>query len=248
MIIKVSNSVKNIAVKYTILSVFFVFLLSFSAYAAPKTANNYIYLQVNQVQHVGTMVDQTAWVPDLQTNGVNQTNSSITFRLFEPNFMSNFLVGYMIAGKYGVEMEYASYDLFAYKVNGELASNANIVNSNVRLEYVFFNFRQDFYEYKDINVFYKIGFGFVQPNFANQMVDGGANLDYGIAGSIGGYYALTDHIDLEVSYKLLGNYARRQELYSLGYEAKHKAIESSINWGIRFKLHSLTRSSDIATY
>jgi hypothetical protein len=238
---KVSFNTKYISVKYLILSVFFVFILSLNVYAAPRTSTNYIYLQVNQAHHIGTRVDQTTWLPDLDTGGLNQSRYNITFNLFEPNFMSNFIVGYMIAGKYGVEMEYASYDLMSYKINGTMAGNANYTQSNIRLEYVFFNFRQDFWDYKDINVFYKLGFGFVQPNFASAMVDGGANLEYGISGSIGGYYALTDHIDLELSYKLLGNYAQRRELYSLGYEAKHKVIESSINWGVRFKLHSLIK-------
>ncbi|MDR2008172.1 MAG: hypothetical protein LBQ34_04280 [Alphaproteobacteria bacterium] len=241
-----ANSIEYISAKYTILAVFFVFLLSFSAYANPKTTNNYIYIQTNQMHHVGTTVDQTAWVPDITTGGINQTNSNITFRLFEPNFMSNIIAGYMIAGKYGVEIEYSSLDLFADKVNGQPATNASSPYSNVRIETVFFNLRQDFWEYRNINVFYKIGFGFMQPNFANQVVDGGASLDYAIQGSIGGYYALNDYIDLELAYNLAGNYARRQELYALSYEGKHKVIQSTINWGIRFKFHSITRQDMIA--
>lgn len=237
-------------IKYIAGSIFTIVFVSTSMYAEAKTSNNYAYIQINQMHNINSELREASWTQDVDNPEVLvQSNSKLNFSLFDPAFMSNLIVGFMWGGNYGVELEYASYDMFISKLNGNKAGNQEFSSSNIRIEYVFFNFRQDFWEYKDINVFYKLGYGFVQPNFGSGSGDGktGSELEMGIQGGLGAYYAFNDFIDVEVSYKLLGNYARRRELNTYGFERKIKFVESSINWGVRFKLHSYSRK-DISVY
>lgn len=234
-------------VKCIVLAVFLVLGVSTNMYSAQKTSKNYTYIQINQMNNINSVVKDVSWIPDVDTGVLKQTNAEFTFRFFDPIFMSNLIVGFMWGGNYGVELEYASYDMFIDKVDGELAGNNQSSLSNIRIEYVFLNFRQDFLEYKDINLFYKLGYGFLQPNFASSGATGGPELEIAIQGSLGGYYAFNDFLDLEISYKILGNYAQRRDLYAYGYEKKTQFIESSINWGLRFKLHSYSKK-DVSFY
>lgn len=228
----------NSKIKYVTASFIFIFLVSSNSHAAPKTTNNYAYIQLNQMMNVNSSVKGTSWVKEADSEQINKSTSKSIFPLFGADYMSNFIVGYMFNGDYGVELEYASYDLFPSKINGDKIGNNNLSQSNIRAEYVFFNFRQDFWNYKDLNTFYKIGFGFVEPNYGLLKTTGGSNLELALQAGLGAYYSLTDFIDLEIAYKALSNYARRRDMYAFSYDQKTRYIESSLNFGVRFKLHS----------
>ncbi len=231
----------NSRIKYMFACFVFVMFLSLNAYSAERTSNSYAYIQINQMHNINSDIRGTSWVLNSDTQQLDKNRNRTTFSILTPSFMSNFTAGYMFNDKYGVELEYASYDMFTYKLNGDRIGNGFANIAVIRVEYVFFNFRQDFFEYKDINMFYKLGFGFVQPNYASMGNVGGSNLEIGLQGDLGAYYSFTDFIDFEVFYKILGNYARSREMYAFSYRQKTRFMESSINWSIRFKFHSFNK-------
>ncbi len=166
-------------------------------------------------------------------------HASYTYDLFSAQFLSSIVVGYMYLNSLGVEFEINSYDLFSAKVDGSVIKPQDSANAFNTVDYMMFNVRKDAFSYGSINAFYKVGFGFLQQNIPSLAQNGGYDLTPAVQGVLGTYYAVNDYIDVEAYYKFLMNYSKLKLLNTIGYKHQGTYNEGSINFAVRFKIHSL---------
>ncbi len=231
--------------KNTFLYVFLVFIVTIynnNAYAYLDVAGKF-FIEPSQSFIVHSMATVTQDKTEV-VNGVSKTTTTVDKYKssgFNPKYQGSIAFGYKPANSsFSYSFQYDSFNLYYNVKNGSSIGSANGEEASFNLDAYTLNIQYDLFSWGNFTAFTKLGLGFMQFNQFRKnpqsAIPSGYKLEFTYNGVLGGYYKITNYLDVYLYYKVMSNISKKTAVSALGSPTKYDLLDGSIYLAVRFNL------------